>query len=270
MMRAAATVDSDVALEVSAGPRSVKLLAAGPAVLAAGMLALGIQALLLHDFISGWQPVPQSWPARSALAIDSALLVTACSAGMLTSRWRRHASVGMAILLLAWLVGLHVPFIAKGPTILAQWLGGGETAFILAGVLVLVRSPDRSPFGIDLRLVARMVAGICLLYFAACHFVYAEFTAEMIPIWIPQRLFWVYATGTGYAAAGLAILSGVLARQAAWATAAMMGSFTFLVHIQRIVDSGGAAPAWKLMFATIALAGSAWVLALDTRHWKAR
>ena len=248
----------------------MKLLAMGPSVLAAGMLALGIQALVLHDFISGWQPVPQNWPSRTALAIDSAILVIVCSAGMLTGTWRRPASVGMAALLIAWLIGLHVPFIARGPTILAQWLGAGETAFILAGVLILARSPDRSPFGIDLRLAARTIAGICLLYFAACHFVYAEFTAEMIPIWFPQRLFWVYATGTGYAAAGLAILSGVLARPAAWATAAMMGSFTFLVHIQRIVDSGGAAPAWKLMFATIALAGSAWILALDTRQWKRR
>jgi len=248
----------------------MKLLAMGPSVLAAGMLALGIQALVLHDFISGWQPVPPNWPSRTALAIDSAILVIVCSAGMLTVTWRRHASIGMAVLLIAWLIGLHVPFIARGPTILAQWLGAGETAFILAGVLILARSPDRSPFGIDLRLAARTIAGICLLYFAACHFVYAEFTAEMIPIWFPQRLFWVYATGTGYAAAGLAILSGVLARPAAWATAAMMGSFTFLVHIQRIVDSGGAAPAWKLMFATIALAGSAWVLALDTRQWKRR
>ena len=263
----AATADSDA--EDSAG-WLVKVLAAGPAVLAAGMLALGIQSLLLHDFISGWQPVPQGWPSRTALAIDSALLVIGCSVGMLTGRWRRQASIGMAIVLLAWLVVLHIPFIARGPAILAQWLGAGETAFILAGVLILARSPDRSPFGVDLRLVARMIAGVCLLYFAACHFYYAEFTAEMIPVWMPQRLFWVYATGTGYAAAGLAMLSGVLATPAAWATAAMMGSFTVLVHIQRIVDSGGAAPAWKLMFATVALAGSAWVLALDTRHWRSR
>jgi len=246
----------------------MKFLAIGPAVLAAGMLALGSQSLLLHDFISGWQPVPQSWPARSALAIDSALLVIVCSLGMLVRSWCRKASIGMAILLIVWLITLHIPFIARGPTILAQWLGASETSFILAGVLILARNPDRPLFGLDLRLVARVIAGICLLQFAACHFVYAQFTAEMIPTWIPGHLFWAYATGTGYAAAGIAILSGVWARPAAWATAAMMGSFTFLVHIQRIADSGGAASAWKLMFATIALAGSAWVLALDTSFWR--
>src|SRR5262249_2187962 len=156
----------------------------------------------------------QSWPARDALAIDSALLVIVCSVGMLTQRWRRHASAAMTVFLAAWLIGLHVPFIANGPTILAQWLGAGETAFILGGVLVLVRNPARPLLGFELGLVTRIIAGICLMFFAACHFVYADFTAAMIPSWIPGRLFWVYATGTGYAAAGLAILSGVLARPA--------------------------------------------------------
>src|SRR5262249_12633561 len=59
----------------------VRLVTLGPAVLAAGMLALGIQSLFLRDFISGWQPVPQTWPARNALAIDSALLIIVCSVG---------------------------------------------------------------------------------------------------------------------------------------------------------------------------------------------
>src|SRR5262249_47786391 len=139
----ASGVASAVILKGSAGPALTRLVAMGPAVLAAGMLALGIQSLVLHDFISGWQPVPQSWPAPAALAIDSAMLIIVCSAGMLTQRWRRHAGAGMAILLVAWLAGLHVPFIARGPTILAQWLGAGETTFILAGVLVLARNPAR-------------------------------------------------------------------------------------------------------------------------------
>lgn len=229
---------------------------------------LGFQSLVRRDFISGWQPVPASFSAHGTLAVASAILVILFSAGMMTETYRRRASIGMATFLISWLIGLHVPLIVEQPMVLVQWLGATETSFVLAGTLILARGPGHPVLGFDLRSIARTIAGLSLLHFAACHFAYAQFTADMIPFWIPGRLFWVYATGTGYVLAGLAILSGIQATPAAWATAAMMGSFTFLVHIQRIIDSGGSAPAWKLMFATIALAGSAWVIALDTKNWK--
>lgn len=237
-----------------------------PLILGAGLLALGIQALLLGDFVHGWQPVPAGLPLKQPLAALSAILLIGLSGGLFSATWRSLAAGGLSALLIAWLLVLHVPFIAERLMVLGSWLGAAEVGFILSGAL-LQTAYIHTARGHHVRTLARALAVLALVNFGACHFVYADLTAAMIPTWIPGRLFWAYATGTGYLAAAAALASGIWARRAAWATAAMMGSFVFLVHVPRIVGTGNGAPAWKLLFATVALAGAASVIAADTRYW---
>lgn len=46
---------------------------------------------------------------------------------------------------------------------------------------------------------------------------------ELVPTWLPLRVSWVYLTGAGHVAAGLAILIGVVPRLAAVLEAATLG-----------------------------------------------
>ena len=86
-----------------------------------------------------------------------------------------------------------------------------------------------------------------------------------------MRLWLAYATGTGHAAAGLAILLGIRPRLAATLEALMMSSFVVLLH----VPSLWAKPApdwapvarieWIALYWASALAGSAWIIARSLR-----
>jgi len=46
-------------------------------------------------------------------------------------------------------------------------------------------------------------------------FVYADGTASMVPIWLPDRLGFAYLTGAGHVASGAGILLGTVPRLAA-------------------------------------------------------
>jgi uncharacterized membrane protein len=116
---------------------------------------------------------------------------------------------------------------------------------------------------------------VACVVFGLSHFVYAGFTADMIPHWLPLRLGLAYATGAGHLAAGLALLLGIRPRLAATLEALMMSSFVLLVHVPSLLQMPppGWAPTLRVqltaLFWASALAGSAWIMArsLRDRPW---
>ena len=108
-----------------------------------------------------------------------------------------------------------------------------------------------------LALGARWLAGASAAVFGFAHFNYIDFTANMVPGWIPFKTFWAWATGAGHLLTGLALLSGIRARLAAGCEAAMMGSFVVLLHLPRVVAASDQHVEWIMLAMSSALTGAA-------------
>ena len=106
-------------------------------------------------------------------------------------------------------------------------------------------------------LVARVLAGVSAMVFGFAHFNYIDFTASMVPAWIPYKTFWAWATGAGHLAAGLALVSGIRARLAAGCEAAMMGSFVVLLHLPRVIAAPDQHVEWIMLGVSTMLTGAA-------------
>jgi uncharacterized membrane protein YphA (DoxX/SURF4 family) len=223
-----------------------------------GAMALGIIGLVFGDFALQWQPVPKDLPGHHALALLSGAVMLALGLGVLWSRAARPASAGLAVVYLVW-VALHGPEAATAPGSVGSWLGMAETLSLSAGGLALF-AMSSEPADDRLRLAARLIYGLCPLVFGLSHFAYADFTAKMVPGWIPYPLFWAYATGAGHLAAGLAILFGVMPRLAASLLTAMMASFVVLLHIPRVMAAPGSHLEWTMTAVALSLTGAAWAL----------
>jgi uncharacterized membrane protein len=223
-----------------------------------GAMALGIIGLVFGDFALQWQPVAKDLPGHHALALLSAAVMLVLGFGVLWSRTARAASAGLAAVYLGW-VALHGPDTAAAPGSVASWLGVAETLSLSAGGLALFVLATQTP-NARLRLAARLIYGLCPLVFGLSHFAYADFTAKMVPGWIPYPLFWAYATGVGHLAAGLAMLFGVTPRLAATLLTAMMGSFVLLLHIPRVMAAPGSQLEWTMTAVALSLVGAAWAL----------
>ena len=218
---------------------------------AVGAIGLGVASLVARDFAFQWQPVPEGIPARDILALASGMLLVA---GGVAAAWR---GAGLARLILPifyalWVIALHVPVVIIAPTV-GNLLGVAEILALASGGSVLAgnRAPSWLP------LAARIAFGLSALVFGLSHFVYADFTATMVPGWIPVPLFWAYATGAGHAAAGLAILTGIKARLAATLEAAMCGSFVLLLHAPRVIAAPDSRFEWTMFFVALSIAGAA-------------
>jgi len=225
------------------------------AAVALGLGALGALSLGSGDFAYQWQPVPAELPARALLARATGALEVVAAAMLLSARLRAAGAWLVAAVLLAW-TALHVPAVVQRPASLADWLGIAETGAMASAALMAAGAARRA---------MAVVFGLCAIVFGVSHFVYADFTASMIPAWLPQRVALAWFTGAAHALAGIAIASGIRRVLAAALEALMMASFVLLVHLPRVLAHPESRMEWTMLAVAVLLSGSAATVAVVCR-----
>src|ERR1019366_4063414 len=229
-----------------------------------GVMALGMVCLAWGGFDLG-QPVPKDFPDRAARAYRASAFMFVAGAAV---ERRRPAAWGAAVLTAYYT--LIVVILMNGRAVLAHYAEFGtysgvaeQLAITAAGLIVYADSAK-----IDVALTARLtrlgqlVFGVCALLFGGAHFFYMNLTAPLVPKWLPPtQEFWAYATGVGFIAAGVAMLTGVKARLAAILLTAMFASFTVLVHVPMLLAQPSSHWIWSENDLNLAVLGTAWVVA---------
>ncbi len=251
---------------------------------ACGMMGLGLLSLIYRSYALQWEPVPAFVPAPFAYLSAAILILAACALAVRGAMaWGALVLAGFLGL---WVVALKVPEaiailpqISKASSLIGTLLGVFEDLGMACGAWTLyalsARCGEKPPFkapGSETGLhIARIVFGIACIEYGLSHFAFADFTAKMVPGWLPQRLFFAYLTGAGHLLAGIALVTGVLPRLAATLEAVMMSSFVVLVHVPMVLwhRAGEGHMNWTLMFVAASLASSAWAIsgALKDRPW---
>ncbi len=229
-----------------------------------GIAAIGLLCLAWGTFDTG-QPVPKDFPDRAALADVVAVFMLVAGAAI---AWRRTTAWGAAALTAYY--ALIVVILMNGRVVLAHYAVFGtyellaEELAITAGGLIIYAATAKIDTVLAARLtrLGQLVFGVCALIFGTAHFVYMNFTAPLVPKWLPPtQEFWAYATGVAHIAAGVAILTGVQARLAAILLTAMYASFTLLVHGPMLLADPSNHWIWSENAINLALIGVAWVVA---------
>jgi uncharacterized membrane protein YphA (DoxX/SURF4 family) len=230
-----------------------------------GAVALGITGLVWGDFAVVWQPARNGYAGPSPLGYAVAVIPLLAGLAM---QWQRAALVGALALFVPYCLAILFFDIPRGFAHAADfgaWYGVLENSALAVGALIICMFYARleAPTAERISKIARVIFGICLIYFGLAHHYYLANTVSMVPAWLPPgQTFWAYATGAGHVLAGIAIISGVYARLAAMLLAAMFIVFSILVHAPRVLIT---LPhnhfAWGENAVNIALIGSAWVVA---------
>jgi uncharacterized membrane protein len=199
-----------------------------------GLLGLGVLALHYRDFALVWQPVPVWVPAHAAVA--TGVLMLALAIGLLIPPARPWSARILFLYLVLW-ASLKLPDAVKMPGTEASWLGLGELTLLLSGGWTLLASlgqvAEGSPLGFlagdrGLR-AARYLFAVSIIPIGLSHLVYLSVTAGYVPHWLPFRKGWAILTGAGQIASGLGVLFNTLPGIAAYAEAAQIMIYTFLV-----------------------------------------
>jgi len=229
-----------------------------------GVMALGMSCLAFGNFDPG-QPVPENFPARAALAYAAGAFMVIAAAAV---EWRRTAAWGAAALTVYY--ALFVVILMNGRLLLTDYAvfvtyeNIAMQLAIAAGGLIIYATTARIDEALAARLtrLGQMAFGVCALVFGGAHFVYMNLTAPLVPKWLPPtQEFWGYATGVGFLAAGVAILTGVQARLAAILGTAMLASFGLLVNEPMLLADHSSHWNWSESAVNLAVVGAAWVVA---------
>ncbi|HVC19810.1 MAG TPA: hypothetical protein VNE16_07015 [Vicinamibacterales bacterium] len=230
---------------------------------ASGMIALGVIGLVLRDFALVWGPVPRWVPSSTALACVCAAVPLAAGIALLFRRTAAAAALVLFVYVGLWWWLLKVPEVVMAPLTELTWLDCGMFAILLAGAWTLFADLGGRPFlgGERGMRLARLLFGLSLIPTGLSHFVYASLTVPLIPSWLPYHLGWAYFTGACHLAAGLGVLFGVLPGLAASLEAAMLGIFTILVWIPRVIAAPATRGNWTELWISWALTAAAAVVA---------
>ena len=222
----------------------------GRLMLAAGLIGFGLISLYFNHAIDGLQPFEAP---RWGIRLNGAVLLLG-GAGLAWSRTARPMALALWGLLTALLFA-HAPGLAATPADAVRWVSAMEVLGLIAAAM-LIAAPGRTEFV----LAARMAVGLMLVVFGAVHWMYVEAIAGMIPEWMPGRALWPWVTGAANIAAGLALVSGVLAKTASALVGAMFASWILLVHLPRLMATPGDRSEWVACALAFALTGVVWTV----------
>jgi len=235
-------------------------------------VALGVVGLRWGDFALQWQPVPPGVPGRTALAYLFAAALVVSGAALNQGRMARAGAAALCALF-GVAVLLHAPAVVTHPLVVGAWSGLAEQLALLSGAwLAFTMLSSAARAGGRLRL-GQLAFGACLIAFGLAHFFYLDFTASLVPPWLPPgQLFWAAATGVAHLAAGLAVLMRVRAHLAAVLLSIMFALFGLLVHAPLLFADPASHLNWVMNAMNLALTGAACVLAdsLSSRIMPAR
>jgi uncharacterized membrane protein len=236
------------------------------------MAAFGIQQLSYGSFarwvarLPAWVPAPAIWPY-----LTGAVFV-ACAAAILSGKQARTAALVLSAMILAFAVLLNPFEIAAHPAVADLWGRAGK-AFALSGAAALVagslRAQPSAPGPRFLESLIPLAPFFVSAFFCIGgveHFLYAPFVEQMIPAWMPVRIFWTYFTGTALLAGGIGMVVPKTSRPAGLLSGSMVLSWVVLLHIPRALADLHKTAETTAIFEALAISGAAFLIAAGAAH----
>jgi uncharacterized membrane protein YphA (DoxX/SURF4 family) len=237
---------------------------AGRVIVGLALLGFGVENILFSRYIvariAPWPPHDPS--AQMIVGYATAAVFVASGIAFLTGRFVRPAGLASAALILGYSMVLHWPVAFAGPAWSGHWTNVLKAATLAAGALG-VAVADGRPMGSllsALRTLAPYVGGAFFLLAGIQHFMFADFVATLVPLFIPGARFWTYVAGVALLAAGIGFCTPRFRRVAAMFTSAMVFSWVFLVHVPLVFRVGR--EEWMGVFEALGISGVCLALAL--------
>ncbi len=222
----------------------------------------GIAGLLWHD--SGtWQLANLFSPLISTpIAWCLAIAQVGFGIGIMLSQTARLSSIVLGVIYLLFALSSVPDMIAK-PLDAGAYVNFFEVLSIVCGAFAVytlneTNAARSTMFG----RIARIALGICTASFAWAQVVYLQYTASLVPAWIPpNQVFWTWLTTIAFGLAAIAMLINVQARIAMRLTALMIVLFGVIVWVPHIVAQPHLLSNYTEISSNYLMAAALWLVA---------
>ncbi len=112
---------------------------------------------------------------------------------------------------------------------------------------------------------------IPLAVFGALHLFGSQFVIDIVPEYMPWRMFWAYLVGCGLIAASLSIATNIGVRWSGLLFGIMMFLFVAMIHLPGALSEPHNRFIWTIVFREMSFGGAGWILAGTARDgWRGR
>jgi uncharacterized membrane protein len=184
--------------------------------------------------------------------------------GGVAIQFGRTAKTGAVVLGVVYLIlaFIFVPQIVATPLVFDPWGNFFEQFSLVTGALLVYAHLSSAWAPATLNRVARILFGICAASFAVYQAVHPDYTATLVPKWLPpSQIFWTWVTTVLFGLAALALLVNRVAVLATHLLTLMLVMLGLLVWVPAIFADRHSHSNWSECFLTFAIAGAAWIVA---------
>lgn len=206
----------------------------------------GIIDLMWHDS-HVWQLAGSAW-APLAVVVGWCFAIAQIAGGiaMFHPRSFRAAAIVLGVVYLVFTLQ-SAPRLIVAPLDPIPYVNMGEQFALVCGAMAIFAATP-----------ARIGLGVCAVSFAWAQVVYLQYTASLVPTWIPpNQVFWTNFTTIAFALAAIAMLVNVRARLAINSMALMMALFGVLVWVPHIVARPAELSNWNEIATNYLMTGAA-------------
>jgi uncharacterized membrane protein len=161
------------------------------------------------------------------------------------------------------------------PNILAVFLAfpGTATSMCAAGValfLVAVWAEIAEARSLDkIAALSNLCVAVPLAVFGALHLSGPQFVQDLVPRYMPGRMFWVYFVGCALIAASLSIATKIGVRWSGLLFGIMMFMFVAMLYLPFALRHLQARITWTIVFREMSFGGAGWILAGNVKDgWR--
>ena len=237
---------------------------AGQVLFAIAIIAFGIVNVVFGNFLAGLIPVSPAAPGRQFLMYFVSIVLVGAGLCIVAEKQVWKATLTLAALFFVLIILVHLPRNIANLYDGGSWTGTFEMLALCAGALILA---DTLPG--ELRLTSgwnflirtgRYLFAISLFVFGIQHFMYADFIATLIPMWIPFPLFWAYFVGVAFIGAAISIVFNTKLLLAMTSLAVMFFLWALLLHFPRVVINPQQETEWTSAFVALEMGAIALML----------
>src|SRR5262245_8991411 len=109
--------------------------------------------------------------------------------------------------------------------------------------------------------LANLCYAVPLTVFGALHLFGSDFVKDLVPRYMPGRMFWVYFVGCALIAASLSIATKIAVRWSGLLVGIMMLMFVGMLYLPFGLKHMDARITWTIVFRESSFGGAAWILA---------
>ena len=148
------------------------------------------------------------------------------------------------------------------PTVVAMCSAG--IALFLIGVLAAKNEIAEARSLDKIVALGNVCFAIPLAVFGALHLFGPRFVMNLVPAYMPGRLFWVYSVGCALIAASLSIAAKIGVRWSGLLFGIMMFLFVAMIHLPGALAHPHDRVIWMIVFREMSFGGAGWILAGKT------